>query len=131
MVKFKSRYILTEIHFDDEKSLKDIDQFKMLNFIKQSVDAFFGDVGLGQILKNFQVKYVNNYTNMIIIRIARENLGMLLSTLSLLNRFEGERVRFHTLGVSGTIKLCEKKAKIYLEKWIINYEKSSINKYDK
>lgn len=125
MVKFKSRYILTEIHFENETTLKDIDQYKMLNYIKQSVDTFFGDAGLGQILKNFQVKYVNNYTNMVIVRIARENLGILLSALSLLTRFEGERIRFQTLGVCGTIKLCECKAKKYLEKWLINYEKNS------
>ena len=124
MVKFKSRYILTEIHFENDKSIKDIDQYKMLNFIKKSVENFFGDVGLGQILKNFQVKYVNNYTNLIIVRIARENLGILLTTLSLLNRFDNERTRFQTLGVCGTIKLCELKAKKYLEKWISNYEKN-------
>ncbi len=124
MVKFKSRYILTEIHFQNETLLKDIDQYKMLNFIKQSVDTFFGDIGLGQIIKNFQVKYVNNYTNMIIIRIARENLGILLSSLSLLNRYEGERIRFQTLGVCGTIKLCENKAKKYLERWLMNFEKN-------
>jgi RNase P/RNase MRP subunit POP5 len=128
MVKFKSRYILTELHFDNEKTLKEIDQFKMMNFIKQYVDNFFGNVGSGQIIKNFQVKYVNNFTNMIIIRIARENLGILLSTLSLINRYEGEKIRFQTLGVSGTIKLCEKKSKKYLEKWLIKYEKNNNEK---
>ena len=96
----------------------------MMNFIKQYVENFFGNVGSGQIIKNFQVKYVNNFTNMIIIGFARENLGILLSTLSLINRYEGEKIRFQTLGVSGTIKLCEKKSKKYLEKWLIKYEKN-------
>ena len=34
----------------------------------------FGEIGLGKINKNLQVEYVNNYTNMLIIRVGKENI---------------------------------------------------------
>jgi RNase P/RNase MRP subunit POP5 len=47
---------------------------------------------------------------------------MLWTVLSLCNEIETEKVKMHVLGVSGTIKKCETRAKELLEKWVNNFE---------
>jgi RNase P/RNase MRP subunit POP5 len=124
MVKFKSRYILLETLYEEDKT-RNIDAGKLQKILKQEVEKTFGDLGLGQLSKNLQVKYVNNMTNLIILRVGKEYLKMLWTVLTLMNEIEGEKVRLHVMGVSGTIKKCEIKAKKMLEGWTLNFERSS------
>lgn len=121
MVKFKSRYLLVETLYDSD-SITNIDSGRMAALIKNQVELLFGDVGVGGIIKNLQVKYVNNYTNLTIIRVGKDFINLLWTALILLNNIDGVKVRMHVIGVSGTIKKCELKAKSFLEKWLINYE---------
>jgi RNase P/RNase MRP subunit POP5 len=122
MVKFKSRYILIELKFENERKIQTLDSGKFMQTVKNKVQFLFGDIGLGKILKNFQVKYVNNITNLVIIRVGRDNLKLMWTTLGLLNEIEGENCRMQVIAVSGTIKKIEIKAKSILEKWLNNYE---------
>jgi len=123
MVKFKSRYLLIETAFEDGNQVRNIEVSKMLQFLRKQVKLNFGDVGLGKINKNLQVKYINNYTNMLIIRVSREFIKLIWTTLVLTNNFEGDNVRFKIIDVSGTIKQCETYAKNLLQDWVVKYEK--------
>jgi RNase P/RNase MRP subunit POP5 len=125
MVKFKSRYILIELKFENERKIQTLDPGKLIVMLKNKVQHLFGDIGLGKINKNLQVKYVNNVTNLVIIRVSRNNLKLMWTTLSLMNELEGETVRMQVIGVSGTIKKIELKAKEMLEKWLNNYENNN------
>ncbi len=71
MVKFKSRYILVETLYENERN-QPFDGGKIAIVLKNAVENFFGDVGLGKLNKNLQVKYMNNYTNMLIVRCGKE-----------------------------------------------------------
>jgi RNase P/RNase MRP subunit POP5 len=122
MVKFKSRYILLECLFEEDK-VRTVEASKWLKLIRAEVESLFGDVGLGKLSKNLQVKYVNNMTNMMIIRVGKDYLKMLWTVLTMMNNIEGEKMKLHIVGVSGTIKKCETKAKKYLEGWTLSYEK--------
>jgi len=124
MVKFKSRYILIETIYEGDK-VKNHDSGKMAIFLRNQVETLFGFSGLGKLSKNLQVKYVNNFTNLIIVRVGKEYLKLLWTVLALCNEIDGDKVRMHVLGVSGTIKKCETRAKEFLEKWMVNYEKSN------
>jgi RNase P/RNase MRP subunit POP5 len=124
MVKFKSRYLLVETLFNDD-SHKKIDTTKMSQIIKKQVEDLFGEVGLGKINKNLQVKYYNNYTKLMIIRLSKDHVNLAWTALALINNLEGDKCRMHIIGNSGTIKKCETKAQLFLEKWLINYEKSN------
>ncbi len=125
MVKFKSRYLLIEMNFEDSNyQLKNVEVSKMVQFLKKQIQLNFGDVGLGKVSKNLQVKYLNNYTNMLIIRIGREFLNLIWTTLALTNTFEGESVRFKVIDTSGTIKKCEIYTKNLLQDWVVKYEKT-------
>ena len=103
MVIFKSRYILIETLFEDKKNHL-FDSGKIANIIKINVENYFGDIGLGKLHKNLQVKYVNNYTNLIIVRIGKENLKIIWTALSMINNIDGLLMKMHIIGVSGTIK---------------------------
>lgn len=122
MVKFKSRYVLLEALFEDEK-LRNIDPAKYAFIIKKHVETMFGNVGSGKLNKNLQVKYVNNVTNLMTVRVGKEFVKLLLTVLSLMNEVEGDKVKMHVIAVSGTIKKIELKAKKFLENWTMNYEK--------
>ena len=127
MVKFKSRYILVESIYEDKKVQK-IDESKLAKIIKNEVEKNFGEVNLGKINKNLQIKYVNNYTNMLIIRVGKEYIKLMRTALALINKIDFENVRLRIIGVSGTIKGAEKRATQFLSDFKDNFERLSTNK---
>ena len=122
MVKFKSRYILIEILYEDKK-LQKYDESKFAKIIKNEVEKNFGEVSLGKINKNLQIKYINNYTNMLIIRVGKEYIKLMRAALVLINKIDFEKVRLRILGVSGSIKGAEKRATQFLIDFKDNSEK--------
>ena len=122
MVKFKSRYILIEVLYEKKNSLK-FDESKFAKIISNEVEKNFGEINLGKIKKNLQIKYVNNYTNMLIIRVGKEYIKLMRSCLILINKIDYEKVRLRIIGVSGTIKGAEKRATKFLEDFIDNSNK--------
>jgi len=122
MVKFKSRYLLIEVLYEDKK-LQKYDASKFAKIIKNEIENNFGEISLGKINKNLQIKYVNNYTNMLIIRVGKEYIKLMRSCLILINKIDYEKVRLRILGISGTIKGAEKRATKFLEDFIDNSNK--------
>ena len=122
MVKFKSRYILIEVLYEGAK-LQKFDESKFAKIIKNEVETNFGEISLGKINKNLQIKYVNNYTNMLIIRVGKEYIKLMRATLALINKIDFEKVRLRIIGVSGTIKGAESKATKFLADFKDNAEK--------
>ena len=122
MVKFKSRYILIEVLYEDKKMQK-FDESKFAKIIKNEVEVNFGQICLGKINKNLQIKYVNNYTNMLIIRVGKEYIKLMRAALTLINKIDFEKVRLRIIGVSGTIKGAEKRAAQFLVDFKDNSEK--------
>jgi len=96
----------------------------MLKIIKLHVERLFGDIGLGQVSKNLQVKYVNSVTNLMILRVGKEFVKLLWTVLTLMNEIDGDKIKLHIIGISGTIKKCEIKAKNFLQAWTINFERN-------
>ena len=127
MVKFKSRYLLIEVIYEDNK-IKKYDTSKFAKIIKNEIEKNFGEISLGKINKNLQIKYVNNYTNMLIITVGKEYIKLMRAAIVLINKIEFEKVRMRILGISGTIKGAEKKATKYLEDFIDNSNKLLLNK---
>jgi RNase P/RNase MRP subunit POP5 len=126
MVKFKSRYLLIELQYQNETNngVKLFDANQLYNNIIKQIKFFFGDSGVGKIRRNFQVKYNNNFTNLVIMRIGKEYLDILWTVLNLITNIEGHNLRFKIINVSGTIKKVEVHATEYLKNWLINYEKT-------
>jgi RNase P/RNase MRP subunit POP5 len=133
MVKFKSRYLLVEIQYENETNnqVKQFDATQLYNHLVKQIKLLFGDAGLGKIKRNFQVKYSNNFTNMVIMRIGKEYLEILWTSLALITSIEGSNLRFKIINVSGTIKKVEIKATEYLQNWLINYELTNASNLEK
>ena len=129
MVKFKSRYLLIEVLYED-KNLQKHDASKFAKIIKNEIEKNFGEISLGKINKNLQIKYVNNYTNMLIIRVGKEYIKLMRAALILINKIDYEKVRLRIIGISGTIKGAEKRATKFLEDFIDNSNKI-LNKENK
>ena len=129
MVKFKSRYLLIEALYED-KNLQKNDASKFAKIIKNEIEKNFGEINLGKINKNLQIKYVNNYTNMLIIRVGKEYIKLMRAALILINKIDYEKVRLRIIGISGTIKGAEKRATKFLEDFIDNSNKI-LNKENK
>ena len=127
MVKFKSRYLLIELLYEDKK-LQKYDASKFAKIIKNEIEKNFGEISLGKINKNLQIKYVNNYTNMLIIRVGKEYIKLMRTAIALINKIEYENVRLRILGISGTIKGAEKRATKFLSDFIDNSNKIIHNK---
>ena len=127
MVKFKSRYLLIELLYEDKK-LQKHDASKFAKIIKNEIEKNFGEISLGKINKNLQIKYVNNYTNMLIIRVGKEYIKLMRTAIVLINKIEYENVRLRILGISGTIKGAEKRATKFLSDFIDNSNKIIHNK---
>ena len=127
MVKFKSRYLLIELLYEDKK-LQKYDASKFAKIIKNEIEKNFGEISLGKINKNLQIKYVNNYTNMLIIRVGKEYIKLMRTAIVLINKIEYENVRLRILGISGTIKGAEKRATKFLSDFIDNSNKLIHNK---
>ena len=127
MVKFKSRYLLIELLYGDKK-LQKYDASKFAKIIKNEIEKNFGEISLGKINKNLQIKYVNNYTNMLIIRVGKEYIKLMRTAIVLINKIEYENVRLRILGISGTIKGAEKRATKFLSDFIDNSNKIIHNK---
>lgn len=128
MVKFKSRYLLVELQYENESNneVKQFDANQLYNHLIKQIKLLFGDTGIGKIRRNFQVKYNNNFTNLVIMRIGKEHLEILWTSLVLITNIEGYNLRFKVISVSGTIKKVETKATEYLQNWLINYEKTKV-----
>ena len=122
MVKFKSRYLLIEVLYEDNK-LQKHDTSKFAKIIKNEVEKNFGEISLGKINKNLQIKYVNNYTNMLIVRVGKEYIKLMRAAIVLINKIDYEKVRLRIIGISGTIKGAEKRATKFLEDFVDNSNK--------
>ena len=122
MVKFKSRYLLIEVIYEDNK-LKKHDTNKFEKILKNEIEKNFGEISLGKINKNLQIKYANNFTNMLIIRVGKEYIKLMRAAIVLTNKIDFEKVRLRIIGISGTIKGAEKRATKYLEDFVDNSNK--------
>ena len=122
MVKFKSRYLLIEVIYEDNK-LKKHDTNKFAKIIKNEIEKNFGEISLGKINKNLQIKYANSFTNMLIIRVGKEYIKLMRAAIVLTNKIDFEKVRLRIIGISGTIKGAEKRATKYLEDFVDNSNK--------
>jgi len=132
MVRFKNRYLLTELQWEDDKRPQELNSFLILNTIKESIQSNFGDFGIGSIQMSLQVKYFNPVTNICIIRGSRNYFQMLWNSVTFINNMKKIPVSFCVLHVGGTMKLCQKAAIKYDKELLLiaQFEKDDVNDMD-
>lgn len=127
MVRLKHRYFLVRLFFDDQKFGHNIEPYQIYGRIKTAVETIHGDHGLACIDVSLSVKYVNVYTNVILIKTRRQFHRLLWSSLPFITHIPeniGKRTVklpcfLHTLHVGGSIRSCQK--------FLIKYHRRKLN----
>ncbi|KAK9766463.1 RNA-binding protein pop5 [Basidiobolus ranarum] len=123
MVRFKNRYILFEILFEDTNSSKvthflhpshpfetPLNTRSLQNLFKEQLTLNFGDYGRGCLGSSLQVKYFSPYTNIGIVRVGRDYFHTLWATLTFITSVEKRECLFRVIHLGGTIKSCQQVA---------------------
>ncbi|KAK9794680.1 hypothetical protein WJX73_009101 [Symbiochloris irregularis] len=101
MVRTKSRLLLLELVWKDERIDTAVNEVTILNAIRQSLVANFGDHGLGLALGTMQIKYFNPVTNLCIVRSSREQYRQVWGAITLINTINHRTVLFRLHKGSG------------------------------
>ncbi|ORX77988.1 hypothetical protein BCR32DRAFT_207353 [Anaeromyces robustus] len=111
MVRFKNRYILFEIIYDEDENNKiNINYNIVLNAIKTSIEQNFGAYGIGITQSSFTMKYFSPVTKIGILRSSRKQFNMIWASLTFINNIQNNRCLVRVLHVGGTIKSTQKAA---------------------
>ncbi|CAG9317609.1 unnamed protein product [Blepharisma stoltei] len=118
MVRFKNRYLLCELKWEDEKYDPNIKNKDVYEAIKDSIGMNFGDFGIGLSVISLSIKYWNPVTNLFILRVSRECYRLVWAGLSLITHIRSRRVRPSVIYCAGTIRTCERKAALFIRNWL-------------
>ncbi|KAL4497353.1 hypothetical protein ABPG72_011288 [Tetrahymena utriculariae] len=125
MVRFKNRYLLCEVIFDQEECSNSEQELQQIlqpisikNAVAEAIQLNYGDFGAAQTQLNLQIKYADSTTRLFIIRMARDNLDIVWNSINFIQLLGLYRVKIRVLHSSGTIKKQEIMAKRYLSRWI-------------
>eukprot|EP00741_Cyanophora_paradoxa_P020031 tig00021217_g19333.t1 len=110
MVRFKNRYVLAELHWEDGKFDEELAAGHVLAAVRASIQTNFGDIGTARTQQSLQVKYFNNVTNLLIMRVARGPHQDAWAALNFITKIKNRTVTIRVIHVAGTIRSCQKKA---------------------
>ncbi|XP_035690799.1 ribonuclease P/MRP protein subunit POP5-like isoform X1 [Branchiostoma floridae] len=113
MVRFKHRYVLAELVFGNDLLVYNVTQRVVYAAVRDIIEQLHGGYGIGLFTPGMSVKYINEYTRMVMVRCRRENLKILASAIPFIKHLpDGKGGQFpcflRTLHVGGSIKACQK-----------------------
>ncbi|KAG0680000.1 hypothetical protein C6P40_003980 [Pichia californica] len=124
MVRLKSRYILFQLRYpqpDDTltnglpndiptESTSTLNARILVSTLRLSMTKNFGDEALADTLTSFVIKYFSNKTSTGIIKVHRDALEKVLGAMFFVQTLEGRDVIWESVGISGSISKCERRA---------------------
>ncbi|TID26137.1 hypothetical protein CANINC_002832 [Pichia inconspicua] len=111
MVRLKTRYILFQIrHGGEEESGFVTNAKSIISTIRLSMMKNFGDIGVADTLTTFAVKYFSTRTMVGILRVHFEAIERVLAAMFFVQAIDGKEIIMETIGVSGSISKCERRA---------------------
>lgn len=124
MVRFKNRYLLCAVEFDQNKSdeLQKLSSREIYSTVRSSVESNFGDIGAGQSLPVLSVKYWSPHLGFAIVRASREHYTTVWSAITLITGFPSSTLRtssrISVVHVGATIRACQRAAADFAERLI-------------
>ncbi len=91
MVRFKNRYLLLEVHWEDGLVDPTLSHQAVLNALRDSISSNFGDFGFACVGKAVEVKYWNKATSLAIVRTTRSHYRMVWAAATFITRI-GNRI---------------------------------------
>ncbi len=120
-MRFKRRYFIVELIFEnDQSNRQELKMKSVQDTIHQSIEKFYGDLGMAQMMPSFSIIYFNSNTNLLLMRIARELEKKFHTLLTFTKMIDNLNVYFHILHKSGSIKKCKKFLVEYCYKDYVN-----------
>jgi len=112
MVRYKHRYFLVEIERAKSVTSRKVDviplshsEYEVAQAIKNMVGYLHGDFGRATISNGFKVKYMNDATRIILIRVRHGGPDKLVSSaLPFINNINKEGLIFHLLYTGATMR---------------------------
>ncbi|XP_032242374.2 ribonuclease P/MRP protein subunit POP5 isoform X2 [Nematostella vectensis] len=97
MVRFKKRYFLVEVEYEDGLIDDSVQKDAMRQVVKEAVKTAFGDYGLGCIQQFLKVKYLNPVTNILFLQCLRDYQQILQTSLTFVKSINNRACMFKTL----------------------------------
>ena len=124
MVRFKNRYLVCEIKWEDSKYDPNVKNKDIYESIRESLAINFGDHGTGLLLNSlsgnfYVVKYWNPATNICIVRCLRDEFRILWCSLTFISHIRGRKVRIKVVYTGGTIRSCQKFVVKQIRSWVV------------
>ncbi|EPY51145.1 RNase P and RNase MRP subunit [Schizosaccharomyces cryophilus OY26] len=116
MVRFKSRYLLFEVLYPQDKQFHEhstipsdesITSSSLSKLLRNTIAENFGDVGIGKVASSLSVKYFSPSTSTGILRVSRQHIRLAWAALCFLRELNGKPIVVRVVRVSGTIKKAE------------------------
>ena len=103
MVRFKNRYLVVEVSFNDGRTL-DVKESALLELLRESVRENFGEVGAGLTMGALSVKYVDALSGLCVVRCDRERMREVRGAITVLEGVGGRRATWDVRHCGGTLK---------------------------
>ncbi|KAJ3285397.1 hypothetical protein HK104_009517 [Borealophlyctis nickersoniae] len=104
MVRFKNRYLLFEITWEDGVTDDSVDVRALSNTIRKSIEYNFGDYGAAIMGSGFSMKYYNPYTNVGIFRASRDHFRIAWTACTFITAIRGRSCIINVVHTAGTLK---------------------------
>ncbi|KAL0207250.1 hypothetical protein P9112_011878 [Eukaryota sp. TZLM1-RC] len=110
MVRFKHRYLLCELIWDNGFCNPTVDSNVFKQSVKHSILSSFGTYGAGLCAAGLNIKYFNNVTNLCIARAPRAHFEMVWTALTVLRAVQDMRCTIRVIHTGGSIRSCQSAA---------------------
>lgn len=120
MVRFKNRYLVCEVLWEDGKYDPGVKNKDFYEAIRESIGVNFGDWGTGMLMNSLSVKYWNSATNVGIVRCLRDEFRLLWAGITFINHIRNRKVRIKVVYTAGTVRNCQKQVVKNIRMWVLS-----------
>jgi ribonuclease P/MRP protein subunit POP5 len=113
IMRFKNRYLLYEVIFEDNKIDESINAGFVYKLLKDNIIYNLGELTWGLILQSYQVKYYNPLTNLLILRAPRDHYKLIQFCATCVTKIKHRSTTMKLIHLGGTIRSCQKAALLH------------------
>jgi ribonuclease P/MRP protein subunit POP5 len=110
MVRFKNRYALVDVRFNDGLTDPTVTERDLVNAVRKTITQAFGLCGSSGFGGSFSVKYYAPSTGTAILRVARSDHQKFIAALSLTTSIKDRACMLRVLHISGSMRNCQRVA---------------------
>ncbi|XP_065830911.1 ribonuclease P/MRP protein subunit POP5-like [Oscarella lobularis] len=133
MVRFKCRYVVLELVYEDDKTDLSLTTRDLLNALRDIIQTIHGEFGAAQV-RHLSAKYLNVHSRTAVVKCGIKSYRTLLSAMPFVRHLRRLPCTVRSLRLAGTLRSCQKfiakrnviKLKECLEKCITPVERRRV-----